>query len=35
MDGAASRTCKMRDLAEAIISWPEGNRRLWDLLGVK
>jgi len=35
MDGAASRTCKMRDLAEAIISWPEGDRRLWDLLGVK
>lgn len=35
MDGAASRTCKMRALPEAMFSWPEGDTHLWDLLGVK
>ena len=35
MDGAASRVCKMRALPEAMMMWPEGDRRLWDILGVK
>jgi energy-coupling factor transporter ATP-binding protein EcfA2 len=35
MDGAASRVCKMRELPEAFIVWPEGDKHLWDILGVK
>lgn len=35
MDGAASRTCKMRGLPEASFVWPENDTKLWDMLGVK
>lgn len=35
MDGAAHRMCKQRHLSQDNIPWPEGDKTLWEVLGVK
>ena len=35
MDGAASRTCKMRGLSQDVLAWPMGDKALWTMMGVE